>query len=87
MTELDTILERTAAPSDRPVETLDARDLPPPQPLKNTLERLSELDSDTVLVQFNDRAPQHLYPRLTDRGYSYETIEEEECVTTVIWAE
>lgn len=87
MTELEALLERTAAPADRSIETLDARELPPPEPLKNTLERLSELEPYTVLVQFNDRAPQHLYPRLTDRGYSYETIEEDDRVTTVIWAE
>lgn len=87
MTDLDDVIERTAAPADRPIETLDARELPPPQPLKNTLERLSELDPETVLVQFNDRAPQHLYPRLTDRGYGYETIEEDNGVATVIWTE
>jgi hypothetical protein len=38
-----------------------------------------------VLVQRNDRAPQHLYPQLDDRGYTYETIEGDEQVVTVIW--
>ena len=75
----------TAAPDDRPRETLDARELPPPQPLQNTLERLADLDDDTVLVQLNDRAPQHLYPKLADRGYEYETTEEEGVVVTAIW--
>ncbi|EMA48653.1 MULTISPECIES: DUF2249 domain-containing protein [Halococcus] len=75
----------TEAPSDRARETMDARELPPPQPLQNTLERLVELDDETVLVQLNDRAPQHLYPKLTDRGYEYETIETELGVVTVIW--
>ncbi|MFC6723079.1 DUF2249 domain-containing protein [Halobium palmae] len=77
----------TSAPVDRPRETLDARDLPPPQPLQNTLERLAELDAETVLVQLNDRVPQHLYPKLTDRGYAYETVEADEVVATVIWRE
>ncbi|EMA46070.1 DUF2249 domain-containing protein [Halococcus saccharolyticus] len=76
----------TEAPSDRARETMDARELPPPQPLQNTLERLVELDDETVLVQLNDRAPQHLYPKLADRGYEYETIETELGVVTVIWS-
>jgi TusA-related sulfurtransferase len=75
----------TEAPPDRPHETMDARDLPPPQPLQNTLERLVELDDETVLVQLNDRAPQHLYPKLADRGYQYETLDTELGVITVIW--
>jgi TusA-related sulfurtransferase len=68
-------LAATDAPTDRPTETLDARELPPPQPLKRTLERLTELGDETVLVQLNDRAPQHLYPKLQDRGYRYDTSE------------
>ena len=75
----------TEAPPDRARETMDARELPPPQPLQNTLERLVELDDETVLIQLNDRAPQHLYPKLTDRGYEYETIETDLGVVTVIW--
>ncbi|MFB6232662.1 MAG: DUF2249 domain-containing protein [Haloarculaceae archaeon] len=80
-------LARTDAPSDAPRETLDARELPPPQPLQNTLERLTELDDETVLVQRNDRAPQHLFPKLEDRGYSYETVETDGAVVTAIWRE
>lgn len=78
-------LAEAGAPTGRPTETLDARDLPPPQPLKNTLERLAELPEETVLVQFNDRAPQHLYPKLTDRGYEYGTVATDEAVMTAIW--
>ncbi|MFC7074100.1 hypothetical protein ACFQJ7_01885 [Halovenus rubra] len=44
--------------------------------LSNTLKRLTERD-ETVLVQYNDRASQHLYPKLEDRGYQYETLEDE----------
>ncbi|WP_324664367.1 DUF2249 domain-containing protein [Haloarcula sediminis] len=81
------LLYRTNAPSDAPVETLDVRQLGPPKPLRETLERLAELDDGTVLVQYNDRAPQHLYPKLDDRGYSYETVTQTGVTTTVIWTE
>lgn len=85
MGELTATVAATAAPQDWPVETIDARTLPPPQPLTQTLERLAALDPGTVLVQINDRAPQHLYPKLTDRGYEYETVEADGDVVTVIW--
>ncbi|SEH46015.1 Uncharacterized conserved protein [Halopenitus malekzadehii] len=99
--EAQIVLSTTDAPTDRPVETLDARDLPPPRPLKDTLERLVAIDDDVVLVQYNDRAPQHLYPKLEDRGYRYETIDAAEAggsiridgedvdgvVVTAIWGE
>lgn len=85
MEGLDRFVFETAAPANRPTKTLDARALPPPQPLRNTLEQLAELSDDRVLVQLNDRAPQHLYPKLEDRGYSYETIETEDGIVTVIW--
>ena len=85
MPAVDEYVGDTEAPPDRARKTMDARELPPPQPLQHTLERLVELDDETVLVQVNDRAPQHLYPRLTDRGYEYETIEADSGVVTVIW--
>lgn len=87
MVAVEDYLTDTAAPADRPREILDASELPPPQPLQNTLERLVELDDETVLVQLNDRAPQHLYPKLTDRGYEYDTVETktELGVITTIW--
>ncbi|MFW6434906.1 MAG: DUF2249 domain-containing protein [Halovenus sp.] len=78
------IIEETDAPADEPIEELDVRDLGPPKPLSETLERLAEMDGG-VLVQFNDRAPQHLYPKLADRGYSYETRESGDAVITLIW--
>lgn len=85
MPETEPLLAETQAPADRPYETIDARELPPPQPLKNTLEQLAELDDETMLVQLNDRAPQHLYPRLDERGYEYDTVEGENVVLTAIW--
>lgn len=85
MADGSTYLLPTDAPEDRPSETLDVRQLPPPQPLKNTLERLAYLDEQTILVQLNDRRPQHLYPRLEDRGYHYESFEDDGVVVTVVW--
>ena len=82
--------ERTARehldmPTEIAVASLDVRDLGPPKPLQNTLERLVELDDETALVQINDRAPQHLYPKLESRGYSYDTVETQGAVVTGIW--
>jgi hypothetical protein len=77
-------VDQTDAPESQPLEALDVRQLGPPKPLSNTLERLTEID-ETILVQYNDRAPQHLYPKLADRGYQYETIETAEMTVTVIW--
>lgn len=80
-----TCLSQTDAPGNRPCETIDASELPPPQPLSNTLEQLSEIGDTVVLIQLNDRRPQHLYPKLDDRGYEYETLESGDDVVTVIW--
>ena len=77
--------EGTDVPTDRAVEVLDVRALGPPRPLTETLETLADLDADVVLLQRNDRAPQHLYPQLDDRGFDYETIELEDQVLTAIW--
>lgn len=79
------ILAKTDAPADGSVETLDVRTLGPPKPLVQTLETLEELDSETVLIQYNDRAPQHLYPKLDERGYTYETVEDDGVTVTAIW--
>jgi len=78
-------IERTGAPTDRPRRALDVRAAGPPTPLTETLETLADLDDEAVLIQRNDRAPQHLYPKLGDRGYEYETIEDGEEVVTAIW--
>ncbi|MDZ5810944.1 DUF2249 domain-containing protein [Halorubrum sp. AD140] len=85
MPEATTLLERTAAPTDRSVETLDVRELGPPEPLRRTLELLADLSNDAVLVQYNDRVPQFLFPKLADRGYAHDTVETEETVVTAIW--
>lgn len=80
----ESVREETAAPLSGPVERLDVRQLGPPEPLSRTLERLAEMDAG-VLIQLNDRAPRHLYPRLDDRGYRYETVRTGEAVVTAIW--
>lgn len=87
MPDTSRLLAVTGAPEGRPVEVLDARDLPPPEPLTGTLERLASLDGETVLVQLNDRAPQHLYPKLGDRGFTYATEEIDDATVTAIWKE
>lgn len=87
MESIDTVVGETAAPAGANRELFDARDLPPPQPLQGTLERLETMDPDTVLVQLNDRAPQFLYPKLKDRGYAYETQETEGATVTVVWSD
>jgi hypothetical protein len=81
---VQSILEETGAPTAAPAETLDVAAAGPPGPLRQTLELLPDLD-DVVLVQYNDRAPQHLYPKLDDRGYAYETVERSGATVTVIW--
>jgi TusA-related sulfurtransferase len=78
-------VDATDAPPERPREYLDVRDLPPPEPLTETLELLAETDSETIVVQTNDRAPQHLYPKLSERGYEYDTVETDGRVVTAIW--
>lgn len=87
MDSVEPHLAETAAPEDRRYETLDARDLPPPLPLKNTLERLAELDDATVLVQYNDRVPKHLFPRLEERGFAHDTVTADDRTITAIWRE
>lgn len=86
MTDATALLDRfDEVPDGRPVERLDVRELGPPKPLKNTLEALVDLDQATTLLQVNDRAPRHLYPKLDDRGYEYETVETDDAVLTAIW--
>ena len=85
METADLPLDRTDAPTDRPMELLEAADLPPPEPLKRALERLADPDDRAVLVQTNDWVPQHLYPWLEERGYEYDTVETDGGVVTVVW--
>jgi len=81
---LGDLLAGSDAPDDHRVEELDVRQLGPPKPLAETLERLADMDGG-ILVQLNDRAPQHLYPKLDERGYRYETTETDGVTITIIW--
>ncbi|MFA1611836.1 DUF2249 domain-containing protein [Halobellus rubicundus] len=81
----ETHLAEFDAPSDRAIDFLDARDLPPPEPLQETMTRLADLDGETVFVQLNDRVPQFLFPKLDEQGVAYETKETDDGVLTAIW--
>ena len=80
-------VEPTDAPSDRETELLDVRELGPPKPLTETLETLPQLADETAMVQVNDRAPRHLYPKPADRGYAFETVADEGVALTAIGRE
>jgi hypothetical protein len=80
-----TVIPETGAPSDRPTAYIDAREMGPPEPLRETLETLPELDDDVVLVQHNDRVPKHLFPKLDARGYEHETVAVGSDTATAIW--
>lgn len=55
----------------RPEIWLDVRDMEPPEPLVRTLEALTALPTDAVLVQRNVRVPQFLLPVLRERGFHF----------------
>lgn len=82
---LDDLLEASDAPTDRERVELDVRSLGPPKPLRKTLETSADLSGEELLVQYNDRTPQHLYPKLEDRGLTYETVESEDVTVTLVW--
>ena len=81
------VTEQTGAPATGETVSLDVRNLGPPKPLRETLERVETLGDGDVLVQYNDRAPQFLFPRLEDRGYAYAAVETDatDAVVTAIW--
>jgi len=72
-------------PTDRAVDFLDARELPPPKPLEETVTRVSDLDGSTVFIQLNDRVPQFLFPKLDEQSVEYRTAEVDAGVVTAIW--
>ncbi|ELZ80579.1 hypothetical protein C455_06896 [Haloferax larsenii JCM 13917] len=83
--DVEPLLQEADAPTGKAIEFLDARDLPPPEPLTKTMNSLAELDSETVFVQLNDRAPKFLFPKLDDRGFDYRTVETDDGTVTAIW--
>jgi len=72
-------------PEDRRVVIVDVRDLPPPEPLTETMDALADLGPDELLVQMNDRVPQHLFPRLEDHGVEVEYVETDDGAMAAIW--
>ena len=81
------VAERTDAPTDGETVSLNVRNLGPPKPLRKTLKRVETLGDGNVLVQYNDRTPQFLFPRLEDRGFAYAVVETDatDAVVTAIW--
>lgn len=78
------VLDIEAVPDRPQSETLDVRELPPPKPLQETMETLVDLGENAVLIQVNDRTPQHLFPKLEDRGFEFESVGDDP-VYTAIW--
>lgn len=48
---------------------LDVRELPPPEPMMKILEKLNEIDENTILLVHHHREPLMLYPKLEERGF------------------
>jgi uncharacterized protein (DUF2249 family) len=48
---------------------LDVRGLAPPEPMMRILEKLSEVDDQTILLVHHHREPMLLYEKLQQRGY------------------
>ena len=79
----DGLLDKEEVPSvSEPIE-IDVRDLPPPEPLQETLETLESMDSSDLLVQINDRQPQHLFPMLEERGHEYQSVGDDPAYTAI----
>ncbi len=63
---------------------LDARGLPPPQPLERCLDALAGLDADQRLVLWLDREPFPLYAILQRNGFHYEGVQAGHCFQVLI---
>ncbi|AGA32933.1 hypothetical protein TVNIR_1260 [Thioalkalivibrio nitratireducens DSM 14787] len=50
---------------------LDVRDLPPPEPMQQVLDRLPELAPGDLLRMLHRRDPYPLYPILKDMGFAH----------------
>jgi uncharacterized protein (DUF2249 family) len=57
---------------------LDNRGLDPPEPMMRTFAALGALADGEVLEIHNDRRPMFLYPHLEERGYRYQTLDQED---------
>ncbi|MFW6458403.1 MAG: DUF2249 domain-containing protein [Halodesulfurarchaeum sp.] len=81
--DYDGLLEIPGVPTEREPTVVDVRDLPPPEPLQETLGTLEGMDGKELLVQVNDRRPQHLFPMLEERGYEFESTGEDPAYTAI----
>lgn len=57
---------------------LDNRGLEPPEPMIRTFGALNELPDGQVLEIHNDRRPMFLYPHLEERGFHYQTVDQDD---------
>ena len=57
---------------------LDNQGLEPPEPMIRTFAALGTLADGEVLEIHNDRRPMFLYPHLEERGYKYQTLDEDD---------
>lgn len=81
--DYDGLLDLESVPSDREPTVVDVRDLPPPEPLQETLGTLEKMDGGELLIQINDRQPQHLFPMLEERGHEYESTGDDPAYTAI----
>lgn len=68
--------DEPAMEADAGMVVLDVRELEPPEPMMRTLEALAELPRGKTLLQINQRVPQFLLPKITERGFKYEIREQ-----------
>lgn len=72
----------------RTVITVDCRDLEPPEPMIQVLEKAAALTEKETLLMIHRKVPRLLFPRLDEMGLCHETAEEgEELVKLYIWRE
>lgn len=57
--------------ADAPPRVIDARDLPPPEPMELTLEALDTLPRGEELQLWLNREPFPLYKILANNGYAH----------------
>ncbi|MBF0379522.1 MAG: DUF2249 domain-containing protein [Magnetococcales bacterium] len=62
---------------------LDVRGLAAPEPMVRILEATATLEPGRVLTVTHNRVPTLLYPRLTERGLSVETQEQDDGVVVL----
>jgi len=55
-----------------PLEEMDVRDLPPPEPMVQILGRIEAMRPGTVLAARLDREPMFLFPELAKRGHGWQ---------------